>query len=104
MPSVGTRHTCGTDGHKSKTLFLFCFVFLGFFFFFLVFVFVFLDRVSLCSSGCPGIHVVDQAGLELRNLPASASQVLRLKVCTPLPGQKKHSLAQKIINLRKIEV
>ncbi|GAB1289332.1 Membrane metallo-endopeptidase-like 1 [Apodemus speciosus] len=30
--------------------------------------------VSLCSPGCPGTHSVDQAGLELRNLPASASQ------------------------------
>jgi hypothetical protein len=89
---------------KAKHFFCFVLFFWVFFFFFLVFVFVFLDRVSLCSSGCPGIHVVDQAGLELRNLPASASQVLRLKVCTPLPGQKKHSLAQKIINLRKIEV
>jgi hypothetical protein len=28
---------------------------------------VFRDRVSLCSSGCPGTHPVDQAGLELRN-------------------------------------
>jgi hypothetical protein len=37
------------------------------------------DRVSLCSSGCPGTHSVDQAGLELRNTPASASQVLGLK-------------------------
>jgi hypothetical protein len=34
--------------------------------------FFFLPRqVSLCSLGCPGIHSVDQAGLELRNLPAS---------------------------------
>jgi hypothetical protein len=32
----------------------------------------FRDRVSLCSSGCPGTHFVDQAGLELRNPPASA--------------------------------
>jgi hypothetical protein len=39
------------------------------------------DRVSLCRPGCPGTHSVDQAGLELRNLPASASQVLGLKVC-----------------------
>jgi hypothetical protein len=38
-------------------------------------------RVSLCSPGCPGTHSVDQAGLELRNLPASASQVLGLKAC-----------------------
>jgi hypothetical protein len=34
---------------------------------------VFRDRVSLCSLGCPGTHFVDQAGLTLRNLPASAS-------------------------------
>ena len=37
-----------------------------------VFVFLFLffrDRVSLYSFGCPGTHSVDQAGLELRNLP-----------------------------------
>jgi hypothetical protein len=47
------------------------------------FVFVFRDRVFLCSPGCPGIHSVDQAGLKLRNSPASASasasQVLELK-------------------------
>jgi hypothetical protein len=47
---------------------LFCFVF-------------FRGRVSLYSPGCPGTHSVDQAGLELRNSPASASQVLGLKVC-----------------------
>jgi hypothetical protein len=41
----------------------------------------FQDKVSLCSPGCPGTHSVDQAGLELRNLPASASQVLGLKAC-----------------------
>jgi hypothetical protein len=40
------------------------------------------NRVSLCSPGCPGTHAVDQAGLQLRNQPASASQVLGLKVCT----------------------
>jgi hypothetical protein len=47
--------------------------------FFGVFCFVFRDRVSLCSSDCPGTHYVDQAGLELRNPPISASQVLGLK-------------------------
>jgi hypothetical protein len=42
-----------------------------------VFCFLFFqDRVSLYSPGCPGTHFVDQAGLELRNPPASASQVL----------------------------
>jgi hypothetical protein len=51
-----------------------------------VFVFVFRDRVSLCSPGCPGTHSVDQAGLELRNPPASASPVLGLKACATTPG------------------
>jgi hypothetical protein len=46
----------------------------------------FRDRVSLCSPGCPGTHFVDQAGLELRNSPASASRVLGLKVCATMPG------------------
>jgi hypothetical protein len=45
---------------------------------------VFRDRVFLCSSGCPGTHSVDQAGLKHRNPPASASQVLGLKACTAL--------------------
>jgi hypothetical protein len=35
----------------------------------------------MCSPGCPGTYFEDQAGLELRNPPASASQVLELKVC-----------------------
>jgi hypothetical protein len=42
---------------------------------------VFQDRVSLCSPGCPGTHLVEQAGLELRDPPASAFQLLGLKVC-----------------------
>jgi hypothetical protein len=37
---------------------------------------------SLCSLGCRGTHSVDQASLELRNLPASASQVLGLQAST----------------------
>jgi hypothetical protein len=36
--------------------------------------------VSLGSSGCPGTHSVDQAGLlELGDLPAAASRVLGVK-------------------------
>ena len=53
-----------------------CFLFL-----FVCLFFVFRDRVSLCSPGCPGTHSVGQAVLELRNQPASASQVLGLKAC-----------------------
>ena len=44
-----------------------------------VVVVVFRYRVSLCSPDCLGTHSVDQTDLELRNLPASASQVLGLK-------------------------
>ncbi|GAB1296273.1 CST complex subunit CTC1 [Apodemus speciosus] len=44
------------------------------------------QRVSLCSPGCPGTHSVDQAGLELRNPPASASQVLGLQACATSPA------------------
>jgi hypothetical protein len=49
---------------------------------------VFRDRVYLYSPGCPGTHFVDQAGLELRNPPASASRVLGLKACTTTPGSQ----------------
>jgi hypothetical protein len=53
----------------------------SFFCLFVCLFFVFPDRVSLCSPVCPGTHSVDQAGPEHRNPPASASQVLGLKVC-----------------------
>jgi hypothetical protein len=43
---------------------------------------VFQDRVSLYSPGCPGTHSIDHTGFELRNPPASVSQVLGLKACT----------------------
>jgi hypothetical protein len=52
---------------------VFCFVLFWFWFF--------RDRVFLYSPGCPGTYFVDQAGLKLRNPPASASQVLGLKAC-----------------------
>jgi hypothetical protein len=59
------------------TLFLLFYLFIYCIFIFLVF----RDRVFLCSPGCPGTHSVDQAVLQLRNLPASALQVLGLKAC-----------------------
>ena len=46
----------------------------------------FWDRVSLYSPDCRGTHSVDQAGLELRNLPVSASRVLGLKACATTPS------------------
>jgi hypothetical protein len=46
-----------------------------------------LKTEFLCvAPGCPGTHFVDQAGLELRNPPASASRVLGLKVSATTPG------------------
>jgi hypothetical protein len=42
---------------------------------FLFYLHIYLDRVSLCSSSCPGTHFVDQASLKLT--------VIRL----PLPPQ-----------------
>ncbi|GAB1288607.1 Coiled-coil domain-containing protein 171 [Apodemus speciosus] len=48
--------------------------------------------------GCPGTHSVDQAGLELRNLPASASQVLGLKSLS----EAKMELRRKDQSLRQL--
>jgi hypothetical protein len=62
---------CESHREISQIFFFFFFFFkIGFFF------------VALKKSGCPGAHSVDQVGLELRNLPASASHVLGLKACT----------------------
>jgi hypothetical protein len=52
----------------------FCFLSIIRWFYLFIYFLVFRGRVSLCSPGCPGTHSVDQAGLELRNPPASASQ------------------------------
>jgi hypothetical protein len=54
--------------------------------YFILFFMVFLDRVSLYNPGYPGTHFVDQAGLEIRNLPAFASRVLGLTACATTPG------------------
>jgi hypothetical protein len=64
----------------------FLFLFLFFFVFVVVVVVFFQDRVFLCSLGCSGTHSVYQAGLELRNRPASASRVLGLQMCATTPG------------------
>jgi hypothetical protein len=69
---------CNPVSFPQVCLFVFWF---GLVYFVCLFV-CFRDRVSLCSPGCSGTHSVDKAGLKLRNLPASASQVLGLKVCT----------------------
>jgi hypothetical protein len=63
----------------------------------------FETRVSLCSPDYPGTHSVDQTGLKLRNPPASASQVLGLKVYTTTAQLKKKSYIKipRVCNLCK---
>jgi hypothetical protein len=66
-------------------IFLNLFIYLFIYLFIHLFGLVFRGRVSLYSPGCPGTHFVDQAGFELRNLPASASRVLGFKACATMP-------------------
>ena len=42
---------------------------------------------SLCTLGWSEVHSVDQAGLKLRDLPASAAFMPRSEVYTTLHGQ-----------------
>lgn len=51
----------------------------------ILFPFGFWGCVSLCTPGCLGDHSVDQAGLQLNDLPAFAFWVLELKVCASSP-------------------
>jgi hypothetical protein len=83
-----TAHMWRSENDLLESFSSFCLVFFFFFvcLFVFFFVFVFGDRVFLYRPGCPGTHSVDQAGLELRNPPASASQVLGLKVSTTTSG------------------
>jgi hypothetical protein len=48
--------------------------------------FFFFEIGFLCVALAVLELTVDQAGLELRNLPASASRVLGLKACATTPG------------------
>ena len=65
---------------------LLVFVFVCLFVCLFCFVLFFRARVSLYIPGCPGPPFVEQAGLELRNLPASAFQVMGLNVCATMRG------------------
>jgi hypothetical protein len=51
-----------------------------------LFVCLFGDRISLCSPSCLGTHSVDQAGLELRNLPALPPSAGIKGVCHHCPA------------------
>lgn len=52
------------------------------------------DRVSLHSLGCPGTDIVEEVGLELRDLPAPASQVLGSDVCVITAQLTLHFLSE----------
>jgi hypothetical protein len=76
-----------TLGRHRNTMNLLFYPLVAFYLFIYLFIYlVFRDRVSLYSPDCPGTHFVDQASLELRNPPASASRVLGLKACATTPG------------------
>jgi hypothetical protein len=93
----------GDDQNTSFFLFLFCFVLFCFVLFcFVLFCFVLFRDRFLYSSGCPGTHFVDQAGLELRNPPASASRVLGLKACATMPGQNTFLCIYEVLKKQKI--
>jgi hypothetical protein len=69
---------------------------------FAFFFLVFRDRFSLCIPGCPGTHFVEKACLELRNLLASAYQVLGLKACATMPGKMMPFMEKKNQSLKEI--
>ena len=76
-----TRQETRRKEEKGTGSFYFYFILIYFYLFIYLLILVSQDRVSLCSSGSPGTRPVDQAGFELRNPPASASQGLGLKAC-----------------------
>lgn len=48
-----------------------------------------VDEVSLCTLDWPGAHYVVEAGLELIEIDsASASSVLKFKVCVAIPSYR----------------
>jgi hypothetical protein len=71
---MGTHVPMGAAVVSVSFLFLFLF-------FFLFVCFVCFSRTGFLCVALARTHSVDQAGLELRNPPASASQVLGLKAC-----------------------
>ena len=58
------------------------FLFLCMYVYMYVCMYLFIWKQGFSVYPCPGIYSVDQAGLQLRNLPASAFQVLGLKACS----------------------
>jgi hypothetical protein len=84
MQFSGQKFSCKFNGRfKDFCCLFFAFLFVclfwlvGWLALFCFILFCFQHRVSLYSPGYPGTYSVDPAGLELRNLPDSASQVLR---------------------------
>jgi hypothetical protein len=55
-------------------------------FLFFIFLVFFKTRFLCIAMAVLENHFVEQADLELRNLPASASEVLGLKVCATTAG------------------
>ena len=73
-PKVAQAFSLGENVINSQTVtYLFPDMPLGFLFVCLFACLLFQDRVSLYNPGRPGTHFLDQAHLEFRYLPASAS-------------------------------
>lgn len=49
---------------------------------------IFLRTRSLCSPACPTTRYIDESDLELEDLPAFASKMSGLRVCTTTPNLK----------------
>jgi hypothetical protein len=83
--TASTSVSCFTVREELNVMFFSAFflsfnIYIYIFFFFVLFCFP--ETGFLCIAlACSGTHFVDQAGLELRSPPASASQVVGLKVC-----------------------
>jgi|UPI00001C5BD3 hypothetical protein len=83
-PVVTKPNRMGNWKYICIVLFVCLFVFV-----FVLFCFVLFETGFLCIALAvleTLTDSVDQAGLKLRNLPASASQVLGLKACATTPG------------------
>ena len=53
--------------------------------------------LTIYNPSCPGNHDLDQDGLRLRDLPASAFQVLGLKVCATMASNKNFFMCMDVL-------
>ena len=76
LPCASQGTKIKLEANETHRFIMFCFV-----------LFLFFETGFLCIA-LAVLGFVDQAGLKLRNLPASASRVLGLKACATMPGTR----------------